>query len=156
MASSEDLRPYGNPGSDAFRLEAYPFYLLNRVANRYNLAIEAELRKIGIDIPTWRVLMILGERQPLAIGQIAKSAVINLSTTMRIIERMSDAGLVTTAPSAQDGRVTEVSLTAKGEDTLAEARQVTAPLYEKIIRGFSARDFARTLELLNRLYDNLV
>ena len=65
----EDLRPYGDPGSDAFRVEAYPFFQLNRAASRYNQVIEAELRVIGIDIPTWRVLMVLGEEQPLPIGQ---------------------------------------------------------------------------------------
>ncbi|WP_156840972.1 MarR family winged helix-turn-helix transcriptional regulator [Novosphingobium aquimarinum] len=155
MAKTEDLRPFGNPGSDDFRVEAYPFYLINRLANRYNAAIEPELRAIGIDIPTWRVLMILGEHEPVAIGQIAKSAVINLSTMMRIVERMADAGHVTTMPSAQDGRVTEVGLTDQGRATLTHARRVTAPLYDRIIKGFSARDFARTLELLNRLHDNL-
>ncbi|AXB76378.1 MarR family winged helix-turn-helix transcriptional regulator [Novosphingobium sp. P6W] len=152
---SEDLRPFGNPGSENFRLDAYPFYLLNRAASRYNTAIESELRGIGIDIPTWRVLMILGEHAPLAIGQVAKSAVINLSTMMRIVERMSKADLVATAPSNTDGRVTEIALTEAGREKLAAARLVTAPLYEKIIRGFSATDFTRMLDMLGRLHDNL-
>ena len=85
---AKDLRPFGDPGSDHFRVKAYPFYLLNRAVSRYNVIIESELRAIGIDIPTWRVLMILGESEPLAVGQVAKSAVINISTMMRIIERM--------------------------------------------------------------------
>jgi DNA-binding MarR family transcriptional regulator len=152
---SEDLRPFGNPGSEDFRLDAYPFYLLNRAASRYNVVIESELRGIGIDIPTWRVLMILGEHAPLAIGQVAKSAVINLSTMMRIVERMTKAGLVESAPSESDGRVTEIALTDAGRAKLAAARLVTAPLYEKIIHGFSASDFTRMLDMLGRLHDNL-
>lgn len=152
---SEDLRPFGNPGSTEFRVDAYPFYLLNRAASRYNVAIESVLRPLGIDIPTWRVLMILGERAPLAIGQVSKSAVINLSTMMRIVERMAKAGLVTIAPSASDGRVRELTLTAVGADTLSAARKATAPLYEKVIKGFSADDFGQLLTLLDRLYENL-
>ena len=152
---SEDLRPFGNPGSEDFRLDVYPFYLLNRAASRYNVVIESELRRIGIDIPSWRVLMILGEHEPLAIGQVAKSAVINLSTMMRIVERMTKAGLIETASSESDGRVREITLTEEGRAKLAAARQVTAPVYEKIIRGFSATDFAKMLDLLGRLYDNL-
>lgn len=152
---SEDLRPFGNPGSEDFRLDTYPFYLLNRAASRYNVVIESGLRGIGIDIPTWRVLMILGEHEPLAIGQVAKSAVINLSTMMRIVERMTKAGLIETTPSESDGRVTEIRMTAEGRVKLAQAREVTAPLYEKIIRGFSAGDFSKMLDLLGRLYDNL-
>ena len=152
---SEDLRPYGNPGSEDFRLDTYPFYLLNRAASRYNVVIESELRTIGIDIPTWRVLMILGEHAPVSIGQVARSAVINLSTMMRIVERMNRAGLIETASSESDGRVRELALTDEGQAKLAAARTVTAPLYDKIVRGFSATDFSRLLDLLNRLHDNL-
>lgn len=152
---SEDLRPYGDPGSDDFRVDAYPFYLLNRTVSRYNIVIEAELRRIGIDIPTWRVLMVLGERSPLPIAQVAKSTVINISTMMRIVERMEKAGLVEGRQSSADGRVTELLLTDLGREKLATAREVTAPFYRKLIKGFSARDFAKLIDLLNRLHDNL-
>ena len=151
----EDLRPYGDPGSDAFRVDAYPFYLLNRAVSRYNAVIEAELRGIGIDIPTWRVLMVLGEHNPLPVAQVARSAVIHISTMARIVGRMAKAGLVETAPNALDGRVTDLSLTPAGRDTLAAARETTAPLYRKLIRGMSAGDFSKLLGLLNQLHDNL-
>jgi len=149
------MRPLGDPGSDDFQVAAYPFYLLNRAVSRYNSVIEAELRVIGIDIPTWRVLMILGEEDPLAIGQVARSAVINISTMMRIVERMTKAGLVETRPSMLDGRITELVLTDLGREKLAAARAVTAPIYKRIIKGISAGDFTRLLSLLNRLHDNL-
>ena len=152
---TEDLRPFGDPGSDSFRVEAYPFYLLNRSISRYNVVIDSLLREIGIDIPTWRVLMILGEAEPLPIGQIARMAVINISTMMRIVERMQKAGLLTAIPSASDGRVTEVKLTPLGRDKLVAARAATAPVYRRLIKGFSAKDFGRLLDLLNRLYGNL-
>ena len=152
---NEDLRPFGDPGSDAFRVDAYPFYLLNRAVSRYNVVIDAELRGLGIDIPTWRVLMILGEQTPLPIAQVARSAVINLSTMMRIVERMTKAGLVATAPNPDDGRATDLSLTEAGRTMLAAARDTTAPMYRKLIRGISARDFSKLLGLLNQLHDNL-
>lgn len=152
---TEDLRPFGDPGSEQFHVDAYPFYLLNRAASRYNVVIESVLRPIGIDIPTWRVLMILGEQDPLPIGQVAKSAVINISTMMRIVERMARAGLIRSAPSQSDGRVTELSLTDEGRARLAAARAATSPVYHRLIRDFSAGDFGRLLELLRRLHDNL-
>jgi len=152
---SEDLRQFGDPGSDMFRVDAYPFYLLNRAASRYNVVIDSLLRPIGIDIPTWRVLMILGESEPQPIAQVAKSAVINISTMMRIVERMSKSGLIDTRPSETDGRVTELMLTALGREKLAAARAATSPIYQKIIRGISAGEFAQLLDLLGRLHDNL-
>lgn len=152
---NEDLRRIGDPGSDLFRVDAYPFYLLNRAVSRYNTIIESHLRPIGLEIPSWRVLMVLGETEPQPIGQVAKRAVINISTMMRIVERMSKAGLIETLRSASDGRVTELKLTEEGRSRLASARRATAPVYQQIIQGFSATDFDRLLDLLNRLYTNL-
>ena len=152
---AEDLRPFGDPGSDQFRVDAYPFYLLNRAVSRYNVVIESQLRGIGLDIPSWRVLMILGEAEPLPIAQVAKSAVINISTMMRIVERMQKAELIETVPSESDGRVTELRLTTLGRKKLAAAREATAPIYHKLIRGFSASDFSKLLDILGRLHDNL-
>ena len=153
--SRPDERPLGDPGSDAFRVDRYPFYLLNRTAGRYNIVIGNRLRAIELDIPTWRVLMVLGEAAPRSIGQIAETSVINLSTMMRIIGRMTEAGLVTTAPAPEDARVTEVHLTDRGLVKLHEARAMTAPIYGELIAGFSAADFDRLIRLLNRLHGNL-
>ncbi len=150
-----DNRLLGNPGTTAFRLDHYPFYRLNRAVSRYNVVIEARLRTIGIDIPTWRVLMVLGEQSPRSVGQIAEAAVINLSTMMRIIQRMTSAVLVSRAANTADARVTDVTLTPLGEDKLGQARVLTAPIYSKLIAGFSARDFDRLITLLTRLDTNL-
>lgn len=155
MASSNDLRAFGDPGSEQFRVDCYPFYLLNRAVSRYNVVIEANLKRIDIDIPTWRVLMILGENTLLPIGQVAKLAVINLSTMMRIVERMAKAGLIESQQSRSDGRITELNLTTKGRKKLSAARKVTAPVYRDVIKGFSTTDFSVLLGMLNRLYDNL-
>lgn len=152
---TKDLRLYGNPSSESFHVDRYPFYQLNRLVSRYNVVIETELRQIKIDIPTWRVLMILGETCPLPIGQVAKLAVINISTMMRIVERMQEAKLIKTASSASDGRITELTMTASGRAKLTAARKITAPIYERLIRGFSADDFSQLLDLLARLHSNL-
>lgn len=151
----QDLRALGDPGSKDFKLDCYPFYLLNRAVGRYNTVIGAELKRIDIDIPTWRVLMILGEKSPQPIGTIAKLAVINISTMMRMVERILDAGLIQSLPSESDGRITELKLTAAGRSKLAAARAITAPIYQKLIRGIDAAEFSEMLRLLNKLYDNL-
>ena len=150
-----DSRILGDPGTPAFQVDKYPFYRLNRLVGRYNAIIDARLRAIDLDIPSWRVLMILGEQAPRGVREIAEAAVIPLSTMTRIIQRMAAAGLVAPAASAEDARVTEVSLLDLGESKLAEAREATAPVYARIIDGFSARDFEKLLALLGRLDANL-
>lgn len=153
--TSDDPRRLGDPGTPAFRLEYYPFYLLNRAASRYNAVIERALRPLDIDIPTWRVLMILGEEAPRSIGQIAENAVINISTMTRIIQRMTQAELVSCEPRPDDNRVTEVFLTAKGEQKLAACRRAVAPVYAALIKGFSRPQFEAMIATLHQFYRNL-
>jgi len=150
-----DNRILGDPGTPAFQVGKYPFFLLNRLVSRYNGVIEGVLRDTGLDIPYWRVLMILSERAPRGVRDIAEAAVIPLSTMTRIIQRMVTAGLVAATSSAEDARVTEVSLLPLGLEKAAEARAATAPIYAQIIRGFGQRDFDKLLSLLERLHANL-
>lgn len=151
----EDARPMGDPGSDKFQVQRYPFFLLNRAVSRYNGIVETRLRGIGLDIPSWRVLMVLGEAEPRSVTQLADACVINLSTLMRVIQRMERAKIVETAQNPSDGRVKEVRLAAAGREKLVEARRVTAPLYAAAIKEFSAADFAQLNALLERLFENL-
>ena len=154
-APDNDLRPLGDPGSDAFQVRRYPFFLLNRVVSRYNVIVEAQLRRIGLDIPSWRVLMVLGERAPRSVSHLAETCVINLSTLMRVLQRMERGGLVKRAPNPLDGRVTEVWLAEAGRKKLVRARASTAPIYAGAIAGFTAAEFAQMNSLLDRLFTNL-
>lgn len=150
-----DHRRLGDPGFDAFEVRRYPFFLLNRAVSRYNVIVEAQLRPIGLDIPAWRLLMVLGERTPRSLSQLSEACVINLSTLMRVVQRVERAGLVRTAPKPEDGRITEVWLTELGRRCLVKARQATAPIYAAAIAGFSAEEFEQLNGLLGRLFDNL-
>jgi DNA-binding MarR family transcriptional regulator len=151
----EDPRELGDPGRASFQVENYPFYLLNRLVSRYNSVIGARLRTLEVDIPTWRVLMILGQRAPRGIAEIAEAAVINISTMTRIIQRMTRDELIEGKPLPHDGRVTEVRLTPLGEEKLARARAITAPIYAQVISGLTMREFQQLLTGLNRLHENL-
>ena len=150
-----DNRKLADPGTPEFQVARYPFYLLNRLVGRYNKVIGHELQRLGLDIPSWRVLMILGEVSPRSVRDIAAAAVIPLSTMTRIIQRMETSGFVQSAPSSADARVTEVSLSQLGRIKTAEARAAAAPVYQKLITGIGEREFNKLLDLLNRLHANL-
>jgi DNA-binding MarR family transcriptional regulator len=152
---SVDDRILADPGTPHFQFGKYPFFLLNRLAGRYNGVIEPRLREIGLDIPYWRVLMILGESSPRGVADIAEAAVIPLSTMTRIIQRMVAQGLVASRLSEADARVKLVSLLPLGEAKLVEARATTSPIYAQIIAGFSGEEFRILVDLLERMYCNL-
>lgn len=151
----QSLKTRGDPSSEHFEVRSYPFFQLNRAANRYNQLIEAELRAIGLEVLAWRVLMILGEQSPLPAAKVADLAVINLSTLTRLIARMKKSDLVETATSQSDRRVTEIRLTEAGQAKLLEARHLTAPFYGHAVDGFGEEELASFLEMLRRLHCNL-
>jgi DNA-binding MarR family transcriptional regulator len=99
--------------------------------------------------------MILGQKAPRSVGQLAETAVIPFSTMTRIVQRMSAAGLIACTTLESDNRVIEVSLTSEGESKLAEARTLTAPVYARVIQGFSVEEFERLTTSLGLLYSNL-
>ena len=150
-----DPRVLANPGNPSFQVNIYPFFQLNRLASRYNAIIDARLRRIGIDIPTWRVLMVLGDMRPRSIGSISDAAVINPSTLTRILQRMAAAGLIDSHPHPDDTRVSVVDLTDAGLAKLSEARTITAPIYLKAIDGFQEVEFSQLIATIERMFHNL-
>jgi DNA-binding MarR family transcriptional regulator len=151
----QDPRELADPASARFQVEKYPFYLLNRLVSRYNIVVESRLQDVGLDIPYWRVLMVLGQKSPRSIGQLAETTVIPVSTITRIVQRMTAAGLIGCAPLESDNRVVQVSLTPVGRKKLREARKRTAPIYSKVIQGLSPMQFEELCASLDRLHDNL-
>src|SRR5262245_7771463 len=109
--ATESLRARAVPTSKSFRIADYPFYRNARVAGLYSDCLERELKPRGMDQPRWRVLMILNEHNPASMGLIAQMAVMKLPTVLKLVQRMTDEGLVRNAPRLSDQRVTEVSIT---------------------------------------------
>ncbi|RMF70991.1 MAG: MarR family transcriptional regulator [Alphaproteobacteria bacterium] len=140
-----------DPGHVAFRIDRYPFYLIAHTLGRYVRRMEKALRRVGADQPHWRILVILGERGPSPVSQIADLAVYKLSTVTRILQRMEAAGLVSMRRSRRDGRVTEVSLTPEGEAQLRRIRAVGSAVANEAFSGFSRAEILTLIELLTRL-----
>jgi DNA-binding MarR family transcriptional regulator len=140
-----------SPTSETFQIADYPFYRLSRVVALYTECLDRELKPRGMDQPRWRVLMILNEHDPAAMGLIAELAVMKLPTLLKVVRRMEDEGLVRTGSRLSDQRVTEVSITARGRKSLSLVRKVAADVYEKVTAQLSSAD----IEALNALLQNL-
>lgn len=144
-----------NPGSDEFEKEEFPFYWLARVHGRYTLAMEKALKKIGLDIPRWRVLFILKQEGVSSITEIAEHAVAKLPTITRIIYRMKDDGLVDTRARSDDGRVTEVIITDAGQQAIEAIQVVTEDLFRQSFKGITDAQISRLNRMLELLFNNL-
>jgi len=148
-------RRKADPADPLFELAHSPFYWLSRVSGRYMLDMGSSLRRIGMDVPRWRVLMILHEHDPASVSTLADLAVIKLSTMTRIVQRMQAEGLVTCNPRATDARVTEVRLTPAGSHAMEQVRGQASRIFRHAFNGVSDKELTVFNGVLRRLFANL-
>jgi len=144
-----------NPASPEFSKEEFPFYWLARVYGVYTLEMEKALKPMGLDIPTWRTLMILNERDGSSMSEIALHAIAKLSTVTKTVYRMKEEGLVDTATSELDARVTVVHLTAAGREAIERSRLATRHIFERSFHGLTPLQIRKLNESLHLILDNL-
>ncbi|MBL0375531.1 winged helix-turn-helix transcriptional regulator [Rhizobium sp. KVB221] len=133
----------------------WPYYWLTRVSARYVGEMEKLLKPAGLDVSRWRVLSSLREHGTLGVKEISEFCILKLTTTTKIVQRMTADGLVTTRSSPQDGRVTEVQLTKKGEDAAIRAAHFAKTVFDRTFEGFQPDEIAQMNQLLRRVFDKL-
>lgn len=152
----KDAHVRTSPANKSFQIAEYPFYRLNRVTALYTECLDRELKPRGMDQPRWRVLMILNEHNPAAMGLIAELAVMKLPTLLKVLRRMEDEDLVRTGARLSDQRVTEVSITPRGRKALALVRKVAADVYDRVTEQLSSMDIETLNQLLGTLEGSLL
>ncbi|WP_342629727.1 MarR family winged helix-turn-helix transcriptional regulator [Nguyenibacter vanlangensis] len=144
-----------NPTDPSFSPETSPFFHLSRLIGLYHLRMDAHLKPIGMDVPRWRVINILHERECATISEIADLAVIRVSTMTKLIYRMENESLVTTAIAPHDGRVTEVRLTDKGRNALEKVRAKASLIFERAFHNVDDAEIRSLMDLTRKIYDNI-
>ncbi|MEP1519701.1 MULTISPECIES: MarR family transcriptional regulator [Rhodobacterales] len=105
--------------SDMFCLAAYAAtHVINQ---RYT----PMLRKLGLTYPQYITLLILQERGPASVGDIGAALCMTSSTTTPLLKRLEALGFVTRQRDPNDERKVVVSLTAAGQQAIAQAPAIT-------------------------------
>ena len=141
--------------SSDFHYVEWPFYWLTRTSDLYTHHLERALKKIGLDIPKWRVLMQLKKGHYVAVSSLATHALVKLPTMIKVIQRMQDDELVYSRPSTSDGRVTEVGITKLGLKARADAWTEVQRIGHAALADMSEARLETLHALLDRLFDNL-
>lgn len=104
---------------------------------------ETRAREAGLTPAQYQLLVaIKGHGKPPTIGDVAGYLLLRHHSTVELIDRAEDAGLVARTGDADDGRVIRIKLTARGADKLRqlapahldELRRL-APLLEELVAG---------------------
>ncbi len=150
-----DAKLRGDPESADFRLGNSPLYLIVRTAGRYAHEMQNALDASGMDLLSWRALMIVDETSPSSVSEIAERSVTRLSTMTRVVQRLEKKNLVSLAKRRSDARVTEVHLTALGKRCVERERATAGEIYRRAVRGFSSADVAALNRFTRRIFANL-
>ncbi len=143
------------PGQKDFVLDDYPLYNLNRTSATYIDEMSKALKEVGMNQNQWRILGILGDKNPSTVTGIARRGVLKMSTLTRILDRMEKEGLIARSLWKDDKRVVNVKITAKGRRALGSAVHVGANVYERAFEGISSTEAKKFMKTLISIRENL-
>jgi MarR family transcriptional regulator, organic hydroperoxide resistance regulator len=155
VSKPADAKRRGDPEFSDFRLIDSPLYLIVRTAGRYAQELENALNASGMDLLSWRALMIVNESSPSSVSEIAERSVTRLSTMTRVVQRLHKKDLVKLSKRRSDARVTDVHLTPLGKRCLERERATAGEIYRRAVRDVSAADIALLNSLARRIFANL-
>lgn len=136
-------------------LDGFIPYQLYRVSNRLNARLLGRLRTIGINASQWRVLSVLRSSGTLSVSRITDRTLMEQPTVSRVVNQLEQDGLVSRRPSKEDTRITDVTLTAKGNEAFQSIFPAARRHEESAMDGFSRAEIATLKSLLARIEANI-
>ncbi len=143
------------PDHPDFNLDDYPLYNLNRTSATYIAVMSEALKALEMDQPSWRVLMLLGDKNPSTVGELSRRSVTKISTITRILMRMEKDGLVKRKPYPKDNRVIEVFILDKGKRISNDLRGLAEDVYKNAFDGIAEEDIRSFTKILMKVRKNL-
>jgi DNA-binding MarR family transcriptional regulator len=104
---------------------------------------------LGVTRAQWRVLSRLARQDGQRQVDLAEALDIEAITLCRMVDRLSEAGLVERRPDDEDRRAWRIHLTPQAEPVLAELKALADKFLEDLLQGVSVErqdEVRRTLE----------
>lgn len=136
-------------------MDGYLPYQLYRVTNRLNVRLQGRLKAIGINLSQWRVLSVLRSYGTLSISRIVEYTLMEQPTVSRVVVQLEQDDMVTRRVSAEDSRMSDITLTAKGAEAFDAIRE-SAYRHEKLaLEGLDEALLLSLRETLQRIERNI-
>ncbi len=153
VQAPEECREGAGEGAEREALELWASLI--RVTECVRASVAADLApEHALALEDVALLMRLSEapEQRLRMADVSRSLVLSKSGATRLIDRLSDRGLVERAPCANDRRVVYAGLTERGRETLREAAPaLRAGLVDHLWRHLGSREAANIRSGLDRI-----
>ncbi|KOV90120.1 MarR family winged helix-turn-helix transcriptional regulator [Nocardia sp. NRRL S-836] len=112
-------------------------YALKQAAAALRTAMDAELRPLGLSVPQYACLELLGQRPGLSAAELARGAFVTRQSMHAVLLGLEERGLLTRAPAAPQGRALPTELTEAGQRVLAQASETVAAIERRMTDALS-------------------
>lgn len=116
---------------------------------------EDECRETGLTPAQFGVLTVLSVQPGLGQSSLARALGFDKVTVLRVLRGLESRGLVARKPAPDNKRNICASLTAAGEQLLAQAQKPAEAAYKRLLAPLDARQQAQLLQLLQLLTGEL-
>jgi len=141
------------PPSPSLTLQDQLCYAVYSAALAINRAYKPALDDLGLTYPQYLAMLVLWERDRLAVKEIADRLMLESSTLTPLLKRLEAAGLVVRRRSAEDERQVLVELTDAGR--ALQERAACVPTTMLAASGLKVEDLRRLNREIRALRDSL-
>lgn len=120
-------------------------YVLKRAAVALRAALDAALRPVGLTVPQYACLELLGQHPGLSNADLARGAFVSRQSMNLVLRGLQNHGLLTRPEQAPHGRALPAQLTAAGREQLLAAGVVARAVEQQMLSALSAADQNRLL-----------
>jgi Transcriptional regulators len=121
----------------------------------YKGLITKKMRPLGLYPGQDMILLSLLKEDGVSQNKLVVDLCVDHSTIAKSVSRMIKADLVKTKKSADDKRVTLVSLTANGRQMAQKVQTIWLEAEQNATKGFSSEEQRLFIEMIDHITDNL-
>src|SRR5689334_4970022 len=111
------------PGGDQMlRLDNQICFAIYSAAHAFNRVYKPLLDRLGLTYPQYLVMLVLWERDGVAVKEIGERLFLDSGTLTPLLKRMEGMGLLKRTRSTEDERQVLIALTAQGHELREKAR----------------------------------
>ena len=131
--------------------------LIKKLDKVFKQNFDQELERVGLTFSQMRVLRFLEDNPNTKITQkdISKELDIQHSTTIGLLKRMQEKGLVTVVVDEDNRRCRNIFLTSKAEEISREMERGRTIMENRVVASFTEEEKEIFYRLLNKAIDNL-
>jgi DNA-binding MarR family transcriptional regulator len=128
---------------------------MNQIVSRVHAESTEEFRRMGFNLQSARVLIVLLQNPGCYIGQLAEITTIDDSTLSHMLSRLSRRGLLERRRSTADTRFVSVHLTTEGKRIARGCKTASDRRERKMLGPLSESEIATLRALLSQVFETV-